>query len=180
MKRLLLLDHTALVQHKNGPGIYINNRDDMILVPGILGALEPYVDKGYSVAICSNQGGVEKGHLAFGACQSLFGAMFELSNYWVQAIWFCPLARGSTGSYAIQMTMPYEPKTYTKCQKYATTGYRMPQAGMILAAMDWFRVTPEQTTMVGLQPEAYYAAADAGVKKFVHSSYFVEKAGVLQ
>jgi histidinol phosphatase-like enzyme len=180
MKRLLLLDHTALVQHKNGPGVYINNRDDMILAPGILGALEPYVDKGYSVAICSNQGGVEKGHLAFGACQSLFGAMFELSNYWVQAIWFCPLTRGGSGNYAVQMTMPYSPKVYNQCQKYVNTGYRMPQPGMILSAMNWFRVTPEQTTMVGLQTEAYYAAADAGIKKFIHSSYFIEKAGVLQ
>jgi histidinol phosphatase-like enzyme len=78
------------------------------------------------------------------------------------------------------MTMPYSPKVYNQCQKYVNTGYRMPQPGMILSAMDWFRVTPEQTTMVGLQTEAYYAAADAGIKRFIHGSYFVEKAGVLQ
>lgn len=118
-KPLLLLDRDGTVtRNRVRPGDYIRHPRELEPMPGVIKRLEAYAERGYRIALLSNQGGVERGVLTMDACIDTFYQTFKILDYLVQAAWFCPSMSGSKGDVAFRLTMPRGPRTWNTCRVY--------------------------------------------------------------
>lgn len=124
----------------------------------VLTTLSRYRSQGWMMAICSNQGGIEKGHkslerafLEFRFCLELFPMIREA--------YFCPDFAG------IECWRVWDDckEPHRICYKYPhfASGFRKPSPGMLQLAIDVH--SPDEVMYVGDRPEDEGAAGAAGI-----------------
>jgi len=166
MPNLLLLDRDGtLTQNKVRPGDYINDPSELELIPGVLERLQNYRDRGWELAILSNQGGIEKGFTSLDKVIAGMKRTMVLTGGMIEWVWFCPSAYPGRGETAFRVGVVDGFESWNHCTSFAQHGYRKPCPGMALAAMAWFRVQPtDQVVFVGDRPEDGAMAINAGLE----------------
>lgn len=166
MPNLLLIDRDGtLTQNKVRPGDYINDPNELELIPGVLDRLREYRDAGWEVAILSNQGGIEKGFTSLDKVIAGMKRTMALTQGLIEWAWFAPAAYPSRGPSAIRVGVVDGFESWNACTEFAEQGYRKPCHGMALAAMAWFRLQPgDKVLYVGDRPEDGAMAINAGIE----------------
>lgn len=96
MKLAVLDKDGTLVRPKSG-NTFVQSPTDQILIEGVVEACRRWIDSGYTLAIASNQGGVEAGHKSIeGAVAEMQYCMELLMDYGIKIsdAMFCPDFRG--------------------------------------------------------------------------------------
>jgi D-glycero-D-manno-heptose 1,7-bisphosphate phosphatase len=161
---LLLLDRDGTIT-ENGvrPGDYINDPSEIELIPGVLELLQQHHKDGWTIAILSNQGGVEKGFITMTDCIAGFIRTMELTGPIISAAWFCPAAYPGRGEMAIAIQNIGGAHPWGKQTEFAQYGYRKPYPGMAFAAAFHFGAADaDRIVYVGDRPEDREMAANAG------------------
>jgi D-glycero-D-manno-heptose 1,7-bisphosphate phosphatase len=164
MSKLLLLDLDGTVRQSASGKPFINSPTDQELIPGVAELLKVYVDAGWRVAFCTNQGGVAAGHKTLEQCieeqmQTLYmlseSIMSMSENVIFFVIYFCP----DDGQSCFIVD-------WQGCTEYtgeAKWNYRKPNPGMLFLAIDRNKFEPSEILYVGDRPEDADAAYEAGL-----------------
>ncbi|MBI3794057.1 MAG: HAD family hydrolase [Nitrospinae bacterium] len=126
------LDRDGTINVEKG---YINNPDDVVLIPGSAEAVRLLNKAGYAVFGVSNQSGVARGYFSVERAQEINKRVLELlsaENAEVREIFICPHHPSGT-----------VPELAIKCE------CRKPAVGMITSALKKYNLAPSETIVVG-------------------------------
>ncbi|HYG85787.1 MAG TPA: HAD family hydrolase [Azospirillum sp.] len=144
--KALLLDRDGVVNVDHG---YVGEVERFAFVDGIFDLTRRAVDRGYRVAVITNQAGIARGYYTEADFQVLTRWMveaFERRGIPIAAVFYCPYhGIGSVAAYARE------------------SFWRKPNPGMILEAQRRFDLDLARSVFVGDQPTDMAAARAAGV-----------------
>ena len=150
--KLCLLDRDGVL---NVDRTYLHRAEDVEWMPGSLEALAWLKDRGYQVAVVTNQSGVARGYFAEADVVKLHAWMqaeVKKAGGEIAAFYYCPHLPGAP------------------VQRYdVDCACRKPRPGMVLQALHDFAVQPEHAFLVGDSPRDVEAAEAAGVRGFLYS-----------
>lgn len=145
-RRGLLLDRDGVVNRDGG---YIGSRERCVFMPQIFPFLREAQDRGYRLAIVTNQSGVARGMYSEQAHEELTG--------WMQD---CLREEGI----GIDMVLACFEHPEGKVEAYRRESFwRKPNPGMILEAAQKLRLDPARSIMLGDSPRDLEAARAAGI-----------------
>lgn len=161
--KLLLLDRDGTItQNRVRPGDYINDPNEIELIPGVLDLLKQHNADGWTIAVLSNQGGVEKGFIDLPDCMRGFQRTMALAEGTISVCWFCPAAYPNSGELAFRVEAD---DLAIWCTEFASHGYRKPNPGMAYsAALHFGAADADRIVYVGDRPEDQQMAANAGIE----------------
>lgn len=130
---------------------YVNtfpeNQDDWEFVPGILNAIEPYLEEGFMLIIVSNQGGIEAG----------FHSQLEVTSKLTSVIYTLEFAFDLTNDTQLRTTYYFCPTNNPQHPD------RKPNAGMLAKAFLEHDLDMSLCLMVGDMESDRQCAANGGV-----------------
>jgi D-glycero-D-manno-heptose 1,7-bisphosphate phosphatase len=138
--RLVLLDRDGTINRKAPEGQYITSADDLVLLPGAVGAVRRLNDAGVVVAVVTNQRGIARRRMTEGDLRDIHAALerdLAAGGAHVDAIYHCPHERG-------------------------TCGCRKPETGMLESAARAFGIELRAAAMIGDSPSDVEAGRRAG------------------
>lgn len=144
--KALLLDRDGVVNVDHG---YVCSVDRFTFVDGIFALTRRAVDRGYRVAVITNQSGIARGYYTesdFHALSGWMGGEFERRGVTLAGVFHCPYHTVGTAS-------PYSRESF----------WRKPNPGMILEAQRVLGLDLARSVFVGDQPTDMVAARTAGV-----------------
>ncbi|MBP2314456.1 HAD family hydrolase [Azospirillum soli] len=144
--RALLLDRDGVVNVDHG---YVGNRDRFTFMDGIFDLTRHAMDRGYRVAIITNQSGIARGYYTEPEFRDLSDWMrgeFRGHGVELAGVFHCPYHRGGS------------------VERYARDSFwRKPASGMILEAARSLSLDLGRSVFLGDQPTDMEAARAAGV-----------------
>ena len=152
MKPVVFLDRDGVVNADIG---YLWRREDFVWVPGAPEAIRLFNERGWPVAVITNQSGVARGYYSEEDVRSLHQWLnLELMKQGarIDAFYFCPHhPKGAVAGYTYECD----------CRK--------PQPGMILQAMADWQADPATSFLIGDKESDVAAAAAAGIQGYLFS-----------
>lgn len=149
-RRGLLLDRDGII---NVDDLYVGSRERFQFVPGVIPFLRAVQDKGYRLAILTNQSGVARGFYTVADYQALTAWMLkELAGNGVviDLVLHCfECADGSVDAYSRE------------------SFWRKPNPGMVLDAIQRLNLDPKQSAFLGDRLSDMEAAEAGGIHKRV-------------
>ena len=166
MTKLLLLDRDGTItQNRVRPGDYINDPNEIELIPGVLERLEQYNRDGWTIVVVSNQGGVEKGFITLEQCIEGFKRTIELSEGLIKFCLFCPEAYPALGSHCYKVAPPERLEQFwpsdLDAYRLGWDGFRKPYPDMLVLAQ--CLTGADEVLMVGDRDEDQKSATYANV-----------------
>lgn len=148
--KALLLDRDGVVNVDYG---YVGDRSQFTFMDGIFGLARHAMDRGFRIAVITNQSGIARGYFsetAFLELTSWMRAAFQAQGVELAGVFHCPYHRGGT----------------VEC--YARDSFwRKPNPGMILEAARRLELDLARSVFLGDQPTDMEAAHAAGVERRV-------------
>ena len=146
MRRGLLLDRDGVVNTDRG---YVGSREQFEFMPGLFPFLRAVTDRGFRLAILTNQSGIARGLYTEKDFENLTGWMLaELGRQGVAVdlvLGCCEHPEGTVAAYARE------------------SFWRKPNPGMVLEAVQRLRLDPARSAFLGDQPRDLDAAALGGI-----------------
>lgn len=137
--KLIILDRDGVINYDSDA--YIKSSDEWVPIPGSLEKIAAWCRQGLQVALASNQSGVARGLFSQGDLtlihQKMSAALAQLGGKFA-ATYYC-------------QDHPNNP-----------THFRKPNPGMLLAAMEDVKVSPEESLFIGDSFTDYEASLKAG------------------
>ncbi|MEG4420809.1 HAD-IIIA family hydrolase [Microcoleus sp. LAD1_D5] len=156
---ILFLDLDGTVRRSCSGKTFINDPKDQELIPGVKEAIAQYSD--WLIVGITNQGGVLAGHKSLANCIREQSFTLELIPQ-MERIYFCP-DNGET-CYLVSHEEREGYQAYWDCDRLTTTRkYRKPEPGMIEAALESLKSSPEKALFVGDRAEDELAANRADI-----------------
>lgn len=144
--RALLLDRDGVVNIDSG---YVVERERFVFMDGIFDLARHAVDRGFRIAVCTNQAGIARGYYTepqFLRLTDWMCSEFKAHGVEIAGVFHCPYYRdGSVARYA------------------RGSFWRKPNPGMILEAARLLELDLERSVFLGDQPTDMAAARSAGV-----------------
>ncbi|CAO3460182.1 D-glycero-beta-D-manno-heptose-1,7-bisphosphate 7-phosphatase (EC 3.1.3.82) [Azospirillum argentinense] len=144
--RALLLDRDGVVNIDHG---YVGHRDQFEFVDGIFPLARHAVDRGFRIAVITNQSGIARGRYAeadFLNLSGWMGEVFRSHGVELAGVFHCPYHRDGV------------------VERYARDSFwRKPNPGMILEAARRLDLALPASVFLGDQPTDMEAALAAGV-----------------
>ncbi|GAA4249222.1 D-glycero-beta-D-manno-heptose 1,7-bisphosphate 7-phosphatase, partial [Azospirillum formosense] len=148
--RALLLDRDGVVNVDYG---YVGDRSRFTFMDGIFPLARHAMDRGFRIAVITNQSGIARGYFSENAFLELTGWMrtvFQAQGVDLAGVFHCPYHRGGT------------------VERYARDSFwRKPNPGMILDAARRLDLDLARSVFLGDQPTDMEAARAAGVERRV-------------
>ena len=148
--KALLMDRDGIVNVDHG---YVGDIGRFTFMDGIFTLARHAVDRGFRVAVITNQSGIARGYFSEAAFLELTGwmrAAFQAQGVELAGVFHCPYHRGGTvGRYA------------------RDSFWRKPNPGMILEAARRLELDLARSVFLGDQPTDMEAAQAAGVERRV-------------
>lgn len=148
--RALLLDRDGVVNIDHG---YVGHRDRFEFVDGIFPLVRHAVDRGFRIAVITNQSGIARGCYTEADFLDLSGWMrdvFQSHGVELAGVFHCPYHRDGV------------------VERYSRDSFwRKPNPGMILEAARRFGLALPASVFLGDQPTDMEAALAAGVERRV-------------
>lgn len=141
MKKALFLDRDGVINHDIG---YAYKAEDIRFVDGIFELCQQAQQLGYLIIIVTNQSGIARGYYSeeeFATLNQWLVEQFTIHGIVIDAIYHCPHHPSITGD--------------CECRK--------PHAGMLLQAIDKFKIDPTHSMMIGDKASDMLAAQTAAV-----------------
>jgi D-glycero-D-manno-heptose 1,7-bisphosphate phosphatase len=165
--KLLLIDLDGTIRYgTDNPKGFVNNPTQQAIFPDAAKQLQSYYDRGWQIIGISNQGGIEKGYVSLDAVLQGMRQTINLAPQ-IYDIYFCPSFtppgtevyrcgyRSDTGAWgSLRVNLQNYP---VRC------GYRKPEPGMLLMAIEDCVCRPSEVLYVGDRPEDEQAAAAANI-----------------
>ena len=149
MTKLIILDRDGVI-NKDYPN-HVRSPEMWSAIPGSLEAIAKLKNKGYKIAIATNQSGVARCYVTLATLETIHKKMLsqiQKAGGNIDAIFFCP----------------HHPDDNCDCRK--------PKPGLLLQALNRFSVDPEEAIMIGDATRDLLAAKNCGVKSiFVKTGY---------
>ena len=134
---------------------YLYKAEDFQWIPGAKETIKYYNDQGYLVFVVTNQSGVARGYYSESDVHSLHQWMQQelaAAGARIDAFYHCPHhVQGSVAEYRLDC------------------GCRKPAPGLILQAMEQWKVNKKQSLLIGDKPSDVEAAQAAGIKGYLFS-----------
>lgn len=146
MNRGLLLDRDGVVNVEYG---YVGTRDRFVFKLGLFPFLRAAIDKGYRIAIVTNQAGVARGLYTEDDYRDL--TQWMLSGFRQEGI----------GIDCVLACFEYEDATLDRYKRQSF--WRKPNPGMILEAAQTLKLDLPRSVMIGDRERDMQAAQSAGV-----------------
>ena len=144
MKRLVLLDRDGVLNEDRAD--YVKHPGELVMIPRAVEAVARLNAAGLRTAVVTNQGGVGRGVFPASMLVHIHERLRqELS------------AKGARLDLILSCEEP----------PWSDHARRKPRPGMLLEAMRHFRVSPEDTVMIGAQLRDLKAAHSAGVARIL-------------
>ncbi|MBK4723532.1 HAD family hydrolase [Azospirillum sp. YIM DDC1] len=148
--KALLLDRDGVVNVDHG---YVGDPSRFVFMDGIFDLARHAVDRGFRVAVITNQSGIARGYFSEAAFLELTGwmrATFQAQGVELAGVFHCPHHRGGT------------------VERYARDSFwRKPNPGMILEAARRLELDLTRSVFLGDQPTDMEAAQASGVERRV-------------
>ncbi|NUB16731.1 D-glycero-beta-D-manno-heptose 1,7-bisphosphate 7-phosphatase [Azospirillum brasilense] len=148
--RALLLDRDGIVNVDHG---YVGDRGRFTFMDGIFPLTRHAADRGFRIAVITNQSGIARGYFSETAFLELSGwmrDMFLSQGVELAGVFHCPYHKGG------------------KVERYARDSFwRKPNPGMILEAARRLDLDLSRSVFLGDQPTDMAAAQTAGVARRV-------------
>lgn len=167
--KLLLLDKDGTIVTPKSGAKFVKTPWDQEPIPGVSEKLEKYRSEGWTIVVCSNQGGIEAGYKTepeaiqeMRFCLELFPQIEE-----------CYFAPDMKGNYCIRYwrneewsenCITYSPNSVQTKELDLQGEYRKPKPGMLLMAIDVHGASLGDCLYVGDRPEDEQAAVSAGIE----------------
>lgn len=148
--KALLLDRDGVVNIDHG---YVGDRSRFTFMDGIFALTRHAVDRGFRVAVITNQAGIARGYFSEAAFLELTNwvrAAFQAQGVELAGVFHCPYHRDGTV------------ERYTR-----DSFWRKPNPGMILEAARRLELDLARSVFLGDQPTDMEAAHAAGVERRV-------------
>lgn len=171
--KLAIFDKDGTLTTPRSGEKFVQHPEDQVLLPGVAEKLRQLVEDGWTMAIASNQGGVEAGHKTINEAIAEMRYCLELLPMIDCAI-FAPYFEGNVAWLVRQdpKALPDELWLYCKARK--------PSQGMPCYLIDQYRPDlasilrwhEENALFVGDRPEDQQAAVNAGVRFHWAKNFF--------
>lgn len=151
--KALLLDRDGVVNVDHG---YVGDRSRFAFIDGIFALTRHAVDRGFRIAVITNQAGIARGYFTEAAFLELSDWMrtaFQAQGVELAGVFHCPYHCDGT-------VAPYIRNSF----------WRKPNPGMILEAARRLELDLTRSVFLGDQPTDMQAAQAAGVPRRVHLS----------
>lgn len=145
-QRGLLLDRDGVI---NVDFNYVHRPDQFVFMPGLFPALRMAQDRGYRLAVVTNQSGVARG-------------LYSAAAYEHLTAWMRDALRREGIEIALVLAC-FEHRDGAVPALARDSYWRKPNPGMVLEALQRLRLDPARSTMVGDHPRDLQAAAAAGI-----------------
>jgi D-glycero-D-manno-heptose 1,7-bisphosphate phosphatase len=142
-KKLAIFDRDSTLIFDDG---YTHDVSKLEWMPGVLELLKFLAEQKIFIAVATNQSGIERGYFSSQQVDEFHGAM----NSVLQA---CSIDE------IVFFVCPHLPTLELANQ----CNCRKPQPGLLLEAIEHFRVSREEAIFVGDKESDYYAAINAGI-----------------
>lgn len=142
----LFLDRDGVINVDHG---YVSRREDFSFVPGIFALARHACDRGYRVAVITNQSGIARGYFSdadFHRLSAWMAARFADHGVALAGVFHCPYLAGAP-------VAGYDRDSF----------WRKPNPGMILESQRRLGLDLARSVFVGDQPTDMAAARAAGV-----------------
>ena len=140
-KPCLFLDRDGIINHDIG---YASKPEQIQFIPGIFSLCRFFQRHGYVIIIVTNQSGIARGYYSVEQFQQLsawMSAQFLMRGVRISDTFFCPHHPSITGP--------------CSCRK--------PAPGMLLQAIEQYRINPSQSIMIGDKESDMQAGLNAGI-----------------
>ncbi|WP_353861939.1 HAD family hydrolase [Azospirillum formosense] len=144
--RALLLDRDGVVNVDHG---YVGDRERFVFMDGVFDLARHAVDRGFRIAVITNQAGIARGYYTEPAFLALSGWMrgeFQARGVELAGVFHCPYHKAGT-------VAPYARDSF----------WRKPNPGMILEAARRLNLDLARSVFLGDQPTDMEAAQAGGV-----------------
>lgn len=141
-QKAVFLDRDGVINHD--PGDYTGSLQEFTILPGVIETLVSFTEKGYAVAVITNQGGIAKGRYSlkdFYEIDAYMRGAFEKAGVRFLETYFCP---------------HHDVVCRCLCRK--------PGSGMVEKAVARHNIDPAASFMIGDKMRDLEAAAGAGVR----------------
>jgi D-glycero-D-manno-heptose 1,7-bisphosphate phosphatase len=167
-QKLVILDKDGTLVAPVSASKFVQDPFDQTLLPGVRDRINELMQIGATLVIASNQGGVAAGYKSLeSAIAEMHFAMKLISdaygNFAIRTGYFCPDFDGKT-CYGVPpvVTDGDRNSDFYGILKVEAGGYRKPDAGMLLLAMEQYSCS--DAIMIGDRPEDADAASAAGIQ----------------
>lgn len=150
-QRGLLLDRDGVI---NVDFNYVHKPEQFVFMPGLFPALRTAQDRGYRLAVLTNQSGVARGIYSAEAHEHLTG-------------WMLDALRREGIEIALALAC-FEHRDGVVPALARDSYWRKPNPGMALEALQRLRLDPARSTMIGDRARDLEAAAAAGIGQRLH------------
>ena len=156
--KILLVDCDGTIRQPKSGAKFIDEPTDQEPIPGAVEAIDHYFQKEWLIVGVTNQAGVAAGYKSLEDC--IREQLYTLKLFpQLEAIYFCPDYDG----FSCYFVNRHEHKKNYSSQKYISSRFRKPGAGMIRKAFVDFNAGADEAWMIGDRPEDEQAAAAAGI-----------------
>jgi D-glycero-D-manno-heptose 1,7-bisphosphate phosphatase len=160
-KRGLLLDRDGVINVDRG---YVGRREHFEFMPGLFPFLRAAQDKGFYIAVLTNQSGVARG-------------LYDATDHATLMAWM--LQELATQGIGIELVLTCFESEEGSVRAYQRESFwRKPNPGMVLDAIQKMRINPARSAFLGDQPLDMMAALAGGIRACLWLTE--EKEGALQ
>lgn len=145
-QRGLLLDRDGVI---NVDFNYVHKPEQFVFMPGLFPALRAAQDRGYRLAVVTNQSGVARG-------------LYSAAAYEYLTAWMRDALRREGIEIALVLAC-FEHRDGAIPALARDSYWRKPNPGMVLEVLQRLRLDPARSTMIGDHPRDLEAAAAAGI-----------------
>jgi HAD-superfamily hydrolase, subfamily IIIA len=161
--KLMILDKDGTLVEPASGAKFVRGPEDQRLLPGVAEALERCRREGWTMAIASNQGGVQAGYKSLDKTNEEMFVAMRLTG--INRAVYCP----DSGLTACQCRIISDLSTEVsrKARRFIASddpwpSFRKPHPGMITLLLQVYK--PQEVVFVGDRPEDMQAAIAAGVR----------------
>ena len=166
--KIAIIDKDGTLTETVSGATFVQSPTDQKLIDGVQPALAKLLSEGYTLAIASNQAGVEAGHKTLEDAIAEMQYAMKLINIQYHGL-FCPDMAGNECYIVSDFSAP--PLHKVERYKHLIGQFRKPNAGMLLALRQLFEIDGDgcECIMIGDSEKYDKGAADAAQIPFIHA-----------